>query len=62
MKSASEIFFAKNGIDLSPRFSEDELSKAYKQLAKKMHPDVGGTTHQFQELSRHYEMLLRRFS
>lgn len=36
----------------------DDLKKQYFQLAKKYHPDAGGTTIQFQELQAEYEKLL----
>lgn len=36
----------------------DDLKKQYFKLAKKYHPDAGGTTIQFQELSAEYEKLL----
>ena len=36
----------------------DSLKKQYFKLAKKYHPDAGGTTVQFQELQKEYEKLL----
>ena len=36
----------------------DSLKKQYFQLAKKYHPDAGGTTFQFQQLQSEYEKLL----
>jgi hypothetical protein len=36
----------------------DQLKKQYFQLAKKYHPDAGGTTAQFQNLQAEYEKLL----
>jgi hypothetical protein len=36
----------------------DSLKKQYFKLAKKYHPDAGGTTSQFQELQNEYEKLL----
>ena len=36
----------------------DGLKKQYLKLAKKYHPDAGGTTIQFQELQKEYEKLL----
>lgn len=38
----------------------DTLKKQYFQLAKKYHPDAGGTTFQFQELQNEYEKLFKR--
>ena len=37
----------------------DSLKKQYFKLAKKYHPDAGGTTSQFQELQNEYEKLLQ---
>jgi len=37
----------------------DTLKKQYFQLAKKYHPDSGGTTFQFQELQNEYEKLFK---
>jgi len=38
----------------------DSLKKQYLKLAKKYHPDAGGTTIQFQELKNEYEKLLHK--
>ena len=37
----------------------DSLKKQYFKLAKKYHPDAGGTTSQFQQLQNEYEKLLQ---
>jgi len=37
----------------------DALKKQYFNLAKKYHPDAGGTTSQFQELQKEYEKLFK---
>jgi hypothetical protein len=37
----------------------DSLKKEYFKLAKKYHPDAGGTTAQFQELGKEYDKLLK---
>jgi hypothetical protein len=37
----------------------DSLKKQYFKLAKKYHPDAGGTTSQFQQLQSEYEKLLQ---
>lgn len=39
--------------------SLDQLKKDYFRLAKKYHPDAGGTTQQFQELQAEHERLLK---
>jgi len=38
----------------------DDLKKQYFKLAKKYHPDMGGTTIQFQALQKDYEDLLKK--
>lgn len=38
----------------------DSLKKQYLKLAKKYHPDAGGTTIQFQELQNEYERLFKQ--
>lgn len=37
--------------------SQDEIKKAYRKLAAKHHPDKGGDTSQFQQISRAYDTL-----
>ena len=37
----------------------DQLKKQYFKLAKKYHPDAGGTTQQFQELQKEYDKLFK---
>jgi hypothetical protein len=53
-KHMSGIFDIKIISDL------DSLKKQYFKLAKKYHPDAGGTTIQFQELQKEYEGLLKK--
>ena len=36
----------------------EELKKAYKELAKKFHPDLGGNKEKFQEMNNEYDKLL----
>lgn len=38
----------------------DQLKKAYYDLAKKLHPDAGGTKEEFQEMVNEYEHVLKR--
>ena len=46
-------------LGLSAGFTTDDLKKAYRERAKKVHPDVGGTAESFQELTKDEELLAR---
>lgn len=37
----------------------EELKKAYKELAKKLHPDLGGSKEEFQSMNNEYDLLLK---
>ena len=37
----------------------EELKKKYKELAKKLHPDLGGTKEEFQKLNNEYDLLFK---
>lgn len=37
----------------------EELKKKYKELAKKLHPDLGGNKEKFQELNNEYDLLFK---
>ena len=39
--------------------SVEELKKAYKELAKKLHPDLGGNKEKFQEMNNEYDLLFK---
>ena len=39
--------------------SVEELKKAYKELAKKFHPDLGGNKEKFQEMNNEYDLLFK---
>ena len=44
-------------LGVSKTASQDEIKKAFRKLALKMHPDRGGDTEKFQELNKAYEVL-----
>ena len=37
----------------------EELKKAYKELAKQLHPDLGGNKEKFQEMNNEYDLLFK---
>lgn len=49
-----------SSFDTSIIFTLDDLKKQYYKLAKKYHPDSGGTTIQFQQLQKDYEALFNK--
>lgn len=51
-----EIIFGKNGSNVS----KDVLKKQFHYMSKKLHPDMGGNTSDFQELNRAYETISSR--
>lgn len=48
------------GLDPHKTYSKADLKRAYRQRAKKVHPDMGGTSSSFQELTSQYEWLVSR--
>jgi hypothetical protein len=48
------------GLPLDRRLSGDEIHRAYKRLAKRAHPDAGGSTQEFMELSAAREALMKQ--
>ncbi len=44
-------------LGINENASQDEIKKAYKKLAMKNHPDRGGDTKKFQEISQAYDTL-----
>jgi hypothetical protein len=46
------------GLPLGRRLFGPEISQAYKQAAKKVHPDAGGSQHAFLELSAARDALM----
>ena len=44
-------------LGVTKNASQDEIKQAYKKLAMKFHPDRGGDTKKFQEISQAYDTL-----
>jgi molecular chaperone DnaJ len=44
-------------LGINKNSNESEIKKAYRQLAKTKHPDVGGDENEFKEISEAYEVL-----
>lgn len=51
MKNPYEI------LEVDPSSTEEEIKKAYRKKAQETHPDKGGNTEIFQDVSRAYEIL-----
>jgi hypothetical protein len=47
------------GLPLERRLTENEIHRAYKLLAKRTHPDAGGTEEDFLKLTAAQEMLMQ---
>jgi hypothetical protein len=49
-------------LGLSPerQLSDPEIQQGYKRAAKRLHPDAGGSTHEFTELSAARDALMKR--
>jgi dTDP-4-amino-4,6-dideoxygalactose transaminase len=47
------------GLPLERRLSEAEIHRAYKLLAKRVHPDTGGNAEAFLELSAAHDTLMK---
>lgn len=45
------------GLDPNRNYSKDELKRAYRRRAKEVHPDAGGSSAAFQDLSGAYQWL-----
>lgn len=46
-------------LGISPDSSENEIKKAYKELARKTHPDKGGTEEDFKLINEAYTQIMR---
>lgn len=51
---------ALNILGLGNKYTEEEVKKAYRTLAKKYHPDIAGeqNNHMFAEINKAYEFLV----
>ena len=47
------------GLPLDRRLSENEIHRAYKLLAKRTHPDAGGSEEAFLRISAAHEALMK---
>lgn len=48
-------------LGISPPYSDEEVKRAYKRKATKMHPDAGGSHDEFIRLQKARDVALRRF-
>jgi hypothetical protein len=48
------------GLPPERQLSEPEIQQGYKRAAKRLHPDAGGSTHEFTELSAARDALMKR--
>jgi hypothetical protein len=48
------------GLPLDRRLTENEIHRAYKLLAKRAHPDAGGSDEAFLKITSAQEMLMRQ--
>lgn len=55
-------FYLTAGASLTLTFSREELKRSFRQLAKKLHPDHGGSALDFRRLLEHHKYLLAVFS
>ncbi|MFZ4403571.1 MAG: hypothetical protein ACOYOK_05655 [Pseudobdellovibrionaceae bacterium] len=53
----SKSYFANAKENLNPAFQRHELKSAFRRLAKKLHPDHGGTDADYRQLLAHYQNL-----
>ena len=48
------------GLSSEGQLAETEIQQGYKRTAKRLHPDAGGSTHEFAELSAARDALMKR--
>lgn len=44
-------------LEVAPNATQDEIKRAYRNMAKTLHPDMGGDAEEFAKLSKIYEVL-----
>jgi len=54
-----EYYRQKLGLPFGPRLSRAEIHRAWKDVAKRAHPDAGGSAREFQELSAARDALMK---
>lgn len=62
LQESSQEYFKQNGISLDSGYFLEELKAAFHSLAKKLHPDRGGSPASFRELKEHFEQLKKVFT
>ena len=55
----NEIEKALNTLELPPLITRDDIKRQYRFLAKKRHPDVGGSLEKMEQLNRAYAILMK---
>lgn len=57
--SARDEYLRTMGLNPQSQYSADDLKRAYRKRARETHPDLGGSTSDFQRVAGAYEWLLR---
>ena len=58
---ASGVMGALNLLNISPPYSNDDVNRAYKRLAREKHPDAGGSHEEFIRLKEARDVALRGY-
>lgn len=59
VEDATKVKTISNTLGLSPNANAEEVKKRFRELAKKMHPDVGGTDEEFIALYEAYQEFIK---